>query len=170
MTVTPSTLGKTRKRTTGRAEAGREMHKKLALAVTGWDPWPNDYPWLAAWFAKLRTRWPDVEVEVPLAVDREGWACTFDTGFLRGYADVLMQDRAGTALLIDWKTGRKTDTTKQMEAYVYLLLANRADIRFVTAAVVWLRTGRNTTFNIARGSKEHLQLKGRVHRAVARQA
>ncbi len=87
-----------------------------------------------------------VEHKVAITVDHK--PCEFDSdgAWARGIIDRLVI-KGHTALNIDWKTGKKKDSSRQLAMSTALVFANFPEIEKVTTAFVWLNEpeGRRIT-------------------------
>jgi hypothetical protein len=78
--------------------------------------------------------------ELKLGMTAQGKKCDFFAGnvFLRGKLDVPII-LAHTALLLDWKTGKKREEPYELEIQGLLLEANRPGVEKIIGQYVWLK-------------------------------
>jgi hypothetical protein len=81
--------------------------------------------------------------EVPLAIRADGAPCGFydDDVFCRGYGDVAII-KAPTAVLFDWKSGKRREDKRELELHGLMLQARYPDVSRIWGYYVWLQDNK----------------------------
>lgn len=81
--------------------------------------------------------------EMPVAIKRDGEACGFfDNGVaVRGYADAVVFKAAkpNTAMIIDWKSGKKREDPKELKLHALMLKARYHTLDTVIGHYFWMQ-------------------------------
>lgn len=119
---------------------GNVVHDALDQRLSKGTPLPKEvakYEYYAAAIAPLgpRTEWK-------LGIKRDGSPCDFfaDDVWLRGKLDVAAKQNT-TAILFDWKTGKKREDPTELEVQALLLHATEPYLTRITGHYVWLQDG-----------------------------
>ena len=128
------------------AQEGIEIHEALAKRIAGGAETPHAS---AERLVQSLERRGKAQTEVKLGVTRELEACDFFSKvvWLRGVVDVLLlgrgdadrPDRARSAFIGDWKTGKVREKDLQLQIFAALVFANYPEVENVRAVNLWLR-------------------------------
>jgi len=124
-------------------EYGWLVHKGLEQRLAGGEPLPDNlaqFESFAAAIDSARARGLIVDVERRLGMRRNLSACDFhDPGcWWCGVLDVVIR-RDSTALLYDWKTGKRREDPAELKIHAALLKAHHPELETIKGRYVWLR-------------------------------
>ena len=154
------------------ADRGKAIHAQLEDAVNGTAPWPEEYPHVERWYNDRRKQYSSVRAELKFALDSDFEPCGFEdeSVHVRGVVDLLLWNPiTGSALIVDWKTGKKregTASTLQMKLYALMVFLRSRKVSNVTTDLFWITTNEHTTRHWRRGSIGDLQ--GYINEAIGR--
>ena len=107
-----------------------------------------------------------VEPEQKLGVAESGRPVGFwgNDVWLRGALDAPILLSADTAVLVDWKTGKRREDPFELEIGAVLLQASRPEIIKIYGCYVWLREGvKGTPHNVSHTAKTWARVQERVN-------
>lgn len=87
--------------------------------------------------------------EVPLAIDENYKAATWDDCRFRGKVDLLWC-KPPLAVILDWKTGKIRDGVSQLEFYAMLTFLNFDNVNKIMGMLYWLKHRKVTVFTMHR--------------------
>ena len=124
-------------------EYGWLVHKGLEQRLAEGEPLPDNlaqFESFAAAIDSARARGLIVDVERRLGMRRNLSACDFhDPGcWWCGVLDVVIR-RDSTALLYDWKTGKRREDPAELKIHAALLKAHHPELETIKGRYVWLR-------------------------------
>jgi CRISPR/Cas system-associated exonuclease Cas4 (RecB family) len=121
---------------------GNKVHKALELYLNDGEMLPDSmrhYEHLYNFPAGY-----DVEAEKMLAIRENGLACDFfdPDAYVRGKLDVVLLNplRAGLAIIIDHKTGKKREDPGELKVHAVLLQAHYPDLENIKGWYNWLQS------------------------------
>ena len=119
---------------------GTEVHTALEKRVRDKVPLPPQMVKYEFYAAALEPLNP--ECEMKLGIKRDGSPIAFfdDDVWLRGKADIAVK-QGTTALLMDYKTGKKREDPYELEVQALMLHATWPEIERITGHYVWLQDG-----------------------------
>lgn len=120
-------------------QLGIQVHECFEKAINEKDPSlvPQQYQ---HWVTPLTAM--NAKAEVKLGVNEDGSAAEFfGEPWGRGVADVLIV-QGTTAFLLDWKTGKKREDSRELMAQSYLVKCNYPAINKVSGSYVWLQENK----------------------------
>lgn len=87
--------------------------------------------------------WYTIRAELKLGITNMGHACDFfaDNVFCRGTLDVLVLDQTkpDTAVLLDWKTGKRREDPTELRIHATLAAAHDRKLQNIYGHYVWLQ-------------------------------
>lgn len=118
---------------------GNRVHKAMESRIGG-KPLPDEMAHWEPLVAQLDGR--GAKAELMLGMKEDGTSCGFfDNGvWLRGKVDVLVAFNA-TAVLFDWKTGKRKEDPEELEIHAVLLKAHKPHLESFSGRYVWLKDG-----------------------------
>lgn len=119
---------------------GNVVHDALDKRLSKGEPLPKEvakYEFYAAAVEPLKP-----QTEMKLGIKRDGTPVPFfdDDVWLRGKADVAAR-QGSTAILLDWKTGKKREDPYELELQALMLQAAWPTVERITGHYVWLQDG-----------------------------
>lgn len=119
---------------------GSEVHSAMEKRVRDKAPLPKEMAKYELYAAALEPLKP--ECEIKLGIKRDGSPVAFfdEDVWLRGKADVAARNGT-TAVLFDYKTGRKREDPTELEIQAVMLHAVWPEITKITGHYVWLQDG-----------------------------
>jgi PD-(D/E)XK nuclease superfamily len=126
------------------AQWGTEVHKHIEDRLLTGKQLPDNLRSYESFVAPLLTQ-GDIFVEKQLAVDSAFHPATWkgSSTWARGIVDVGVVSHSGTsAVLLDWKTGKRKPSSDQLMLFAGLAFANYPQLKRVSTAFVWLKDNK----------------------------
>jgi PD-(D/E)XK nuclease superfamily len=119
-------------------QRGNALHKAMETHLSTGKVLPEELRQYEPLAAPLFRYKPSVELS--LAIDRDGRPCGSwdDRVFLRGRADVVAV-QAPTAVIFDWKTGKKREDPAELRLHALMLQAAYPKIKVLIGHYIWLQ-------------------------------
>lgn len=119
---------------------GNQFHRMAELRVKYKAELDKKYAELEPTF-KVIDRWPNVEIEVRSAINKDGAPCEWRHRLIGGIIDLraYFESRA-TAMVVDWKTGKPRDDHTQLMINAVTTFAEMPAAQYVTVAFCYTKT------------------------------
>lgn len=155
------------KDSTAQLDWGNSVHEALANAIKDGAALPETMAPYQKWVNSLRKFEGEKLVEQKWALTKEFQPCEWFSpmSWFRGIGDFV--GIAGPyALILDWKTGKPTQDSKQLMLVAACVFAFHPDVQEIDSGFVWLKHDDQTveTYRRVDMSKEWLALLPRVER------
>jgi hypothetical protein len=133
---------------------GQQVHKHLEDRAASQTPLPDSLGHLEAIVAPVLAKSGTLLVEHQMAITKDlqptEWFAK--DAWCRGIVDIGVVTPSGTsALLLDWKTGKRKPDNDQLMLFAGLSFAHRHDLQEAQTAFVWLKEGKVDKKKFVRG-------------------
>lgn len=121
---------------------GKDLHRAAEMYIKSGEPLPEQYAFIKGTLDALAGKPGDKYPELEMAVTVDLRACGFndEDRWARGIADlVIVDEEAGTAIIIDYKTGNdKYPDRSQLDLMALMLFAKYPGIERVSSALLFV--------------------------------
>lgn len=130
---------------------GDEVHRAMQYAVMHGMPLPSSMKQYQPVIDQVK-RAPGTKVaELRLAIDRSRGPCDYNAAgwWHRGMLDLVIL-RHRTAVILDWKTGKRKDDREQLMTNALLVFAHHEAIDTIVSSYIWLASGESSKVTFTR--------------------
>lgn len=147
---------------------GRDAHQAFEARLGKKTPLPEAFATYEP-FCLSAEAYPAPQVELSLAMSKTGQPTGFwqSDAWLRGKIDLALV-KEPSAVLLDWKTGKRREDPDELEIFGLLFTVNFPLVKHVAGCYIWLKENRvGEIYDLTPSEESFVRLKARTERVEA---